>query len=233
MVDGTSYLTSLEQQFPPGTIIYAIAEFPSYDRTGLQIQVNLNRTNSLSSSQLTYILTHEMGHCLGLRHSNWQGSETEGSYGAILIPGTPQTDSYSIMNSGGSGGVPSWTDFSAYDKIAVQNLYPYGTYDNWILSPADKFPNNYINLSEYEQNVNITWNNNLVTTNTVTIQVWQHGQLKAVIGSNIPNNGSYSYPIAQHLTDHDHYEREVQLRIISDSNPAISDYSRMFYMYID
>src|SRR5207248_9168131 len=62
------------------------------------------------------------GHAIGLRHTNWQGLETAAPFGANQIPGTPQTDANSVMNSG--TGLREWAGFSTYDKLAGFWLYP-------------------------------------------------------------------------------------------------------------
>ncbi len=69
-------------------------------------------------------MVHELGHCIGFRHTNWaQILETAGTIGAVHIPGTPVgTDSKSVMN--GNAGNTSWDGFSSYDIIAAQTIYP-------------------------------------------------------------------------------------------------------------
>lgn len=72
------------------------------------------------------VLTHEVGHCIGFRHTDYMarvcggGNEGTAGIGAILIPGTPSTiDNASFMISCTGGNVP----FSNYDKIALNALY--------------------------------------------------------------------------------------------------------------
>ncbi|MES2517806.1 MAG: M57 family metalloprotease [Bacteroidota bacterium] len=72
------------------------------------------------------VLTHEVGHCIGFRHTDYMarvcggGNEGSAGIGAILIPGTPSTiDNASFMISCAGSNVP----FSSYDKIALNALY--------------------------------------------------------------------------------------------------------------
>jgi hypothetical protein len=108
---------------PDGTV--AMAEWPTYGHPGLSILVNLDFHSdlSLSSNQKIYNLVHELGHCFGLRHSNWQSrGESESPNGAQLISNTSSSDPNSVMNGGTA--LNSWVGFSSGDIIALQKLYP-------------------------------------------------------------------------------------------------------------
>ena len=82
-----------------------------------------------SSPSLGYVatvLTHEVGHCIGFRHTDYfarvcgGGNEGSAGIGAILIPGTPSSiDNASFMISCTGGNVP----FSNFDKIALNAIY--------------------------------------------------------------------------------------------------------------
>ncbi|CAN5346810.1 hypothetical protein BH09BAC6_BH09BAC6_33870 [soil metagenome] len=99
-----------------------------------QIQMNTNAqaygTNP-DVNYLTSVLQHEMGHCIGFRHTDYMnrafscgGSKSnEGSagIGAIRIPGTPSAaDAGSWMLACSTG---SDRTFNANDKIALNYLY--------------------------------------------------------------------------------------------------------------
>ncbi len=82
-----------------------------------------------SSPSLGYVatvLTHEVGHCIGFRHTDYfarvcgGGNEGSAGIGAILIPGTPSSiDATSFMISCTGGNIP----FSNFDKIALDAIY--------------------------------------------------------------------------------------------------------------
>jgi hypothetical protein len=75
---------------------------------------------------------HEVGHCLGFRHTNWSTrGESQNPNGAFLINGTPSSDPNSFMNGGTAGA--SWAGFSTGDVNAFKNLYPLSPYASGIV----------------------------------------------------------------------------------------------------
>jgi hypothetical protein len=71
--------------------------------------------NNMADGQKLFAMVHEMGHNIGLLHTN----QTDGA----VIPGTPVTDANSVMNS----FVLPWNGFTEFDRVAVRTLYPGGT----------------------------------------------------------------------------------------------------------
>nr|WP_294898362.1 hypothetical protein [uncultured Pedobacter sp.] len=111
---------------------------------------------------------------------------------------------------------------------------------NWITDL-----DNSIRYNDY--GCTIKWNSQLVTTNTVTFEVYQFGVLKGTIVSGTPNDGEqymdwttlattggnpYGGPIETGVGD-PHWWYDVQLKIISDSNPNISSITPKFKMQYD
>ncbi|GAB3424225.1 hypothetical protein GCM10027516_24380 [Niabella aquatica] len=114
-----------------GTIAKAL--FPHSGIVGGLVIVNFNYS-SYSTSQKEYILTHEIGHLVGLRHTNWYGKEPQNdivdgvSVGAYTIGASPSgsdPDPNSVFNKYYNN--QSWSStsgFSSWDIYAIQYLYP-------------------------------------------------------------------------------------------------------------
>lgn len=89
--------------------------------------------NGYSAGFITTVVAHEMGHCIGFRHTDWMnrsyscgsgGSEGQdvSGVGAVQIPGTPSgpdAGSWMLACLGASTNRP----FNANDKIALNYLY--------------------------------------------------------------------------------------------------------------
>lgn len=94
------------------TNMIAQAYYPDYyGNAGKEVDIN-TYYNTLSASYKTFAITHEMGHIIGFTH-------TDGTYGN-LVPGTPETDPNSVMNS----FVLPWNGFTPYDVLAATTVYP-------------------------------------------------------------------------------------------------------------
>ena len=104
--------------------VIAAAWFPSGGQPHDTILINLDFFGNwtVGSGQKRYNMVHELGHCIGFRHSNWQAQgEGEFPVGADLIPGTPATDANSVMNGGTA--LFTWNGFSNFDEVAAVFLY--------------------------------------------------------------------------------------------------------------
>lgn len=104
-----------------------LAGFPSGGRPYKWARIGPDVANR-GVTYATHVITHEMGHCIGLRHTDWfarscDGSnEGQGNDGAIHIPGTPTgIDRASIMISCATGNENG--TFSSADVIALEYMY--------------------------------------------------------------------------------------------------------------
>ncbi len=99
-----------------------------------QIKMNTNPQAYGTNPNVDYVtsvLQHEMGHCIGFRHTDYydrsyscgghKSNERAGSVGAVLIPGTPsQANAESFMLACSNGGNRT---FNANDLVAMDYLY--------------------------------------------------------------------------------------------------------------
>lgn len=105
------------------------AGFPQSGEPFKRIKINGGANRNGDDQLLEGLFTHELGHCFGLRHTDWntrqscgERGEFAGSDGAIYIPGTPgaSNDPSSIMNA----CFPyNEGEFGQYDKVALEYLY--------------------------------------------------------------------------------------------------------------
>ncbi len=111
----------------PGTL--ASAGFPTNGRPFNEVKL-YPLLDTRSGNYLEATIVHELGHCVGFRHTDWFSREScsnvpdpEPRLGAILVPGTPRGyDPGSIMRA----CVNPRTDgeFNNNDIIALRAMYP-------------------------------------------------------------------------------------------------------------
>jgi hypothetical protein len=118
---------------PSGSGYLASAGFPSSGRPFGQVRVNSSYLGSNpGNSYLATILAHEVGHCIGFRHTDYANrayscggssvNEGASSVGAIRIPGTPSgadPSSWMLACIGSGANRP----FNSNDKTALNYLY--------------------------------------------------------------------------------------------------------------
>ncbi|WP_162426830.1 M57 family metalloprotease [Pontibacter pudoricolor] len=118
---------------PSGSSYLASAGFPSGGNPYNRVQVNSDYLGSNpGTNYLATILAHEIGHCIGFRHTDYMNrayscggsyyNEGASTVGAIHIPGTPTgADPNSWMLACIGSGVNRY--FNANDKTALNYLY--------------------------------------------------------------------------------------------------------------
>ena len=97
-----------------------------------QIQMTVGYYNGAPVNGIATVIAHEMGHCIGFRHTDYMdrsyscggAADNEGAsdVGAIHIPGTPTTpsaNSWMLACGSATGNRP----FTAEDKTALSTLY--------------------------------------------------------------------------------------------------------------
>lgn len=106
--------------------------YPSGGNPASQINLNIYYFATLTQAVAASIIQHEMGHCIGLRHTDYMDryfscgqihyDEGQAGVGAIQIPGTPSTaEAQSYMLSCGS--LSESRSFVPNDVIALAYLY--------------------------------------------------------------------------------------------------------------
>lgn len=118
-------ITSDNGSLPSGVL--ATSTLPnSSGAPGPTIRINLdyNDNKEISESQKRHQLVHELGHTLGIRHTDWD-TLGEARDGAMHIPETPEgINDLSVMTSFQRTGLRDWDRWREYDPITAQYLFP-------------------------------------------------------------------------------------------------------------
>ncbi|MFN7014784.1 MAG: M57 family metalloprotease [Bacteroidia bacterium] len=120
---------------PSNASYLASAGFPTSSgnpHNSILVNSTYLETNAWNDDSVTSILAHEIGHCIGFRHTDYMrrsyscgaggGKEQAGSIGAVHIPGTPtgpDPNSWMLACIGKNVNRP----FNANDIVALNYLY--------------------------------------------------------------------------------------------------------------
>lgn len=108
------------------------AYYPMNGQPGITVRINLNQIAGNPFLQRQRTIAHELGHCIGFRHTNWQEDPTDPMSGtsvggarfdAMHILGTPTGNDVNSLMNGGQCGFGA-TALSNFDILAAQFLYP-------------------------------------------------------------------------------------------------------------
>lgn len=120
-------------QAPKSARYLASAGFPSNGNPHNQVLVNARSIGTANpSTYIATILAHEVGHCIGFRHTDYMdrsyscggttANEGASTVGAVLIPGTPSAadpNSWMLACIGAGANRP----FNANDRTALGYVY--------------------------------------------------------------------------------------------------------------
>jgi Dual-action HEIGH metallo-peptidase len=166
----------------------AEADAPLVDgRPGPGIRINSNGDSYSSTDNilLRNVVTHELGHTIGLMHTNvdYNNSPPPGSGVVLFIPGTqqPGQDPSSIMNS----VVDASKYFTDGDLIAIRTLYPF-TFSSWVDRPRGSY--------EEVGSVVVTWDKSVISsTARLTINLHDANDVFiTMLITNVANTGTYT-----------------------------------------
>lgn len=114
---------------------WAVASFPYDGKPGNSLLINFDHDESgFTYEQKKYVMMHELGHCIGFRHTDWSMTENfdpygNNIYGAYWITNTPYGDATDPDPSSlfrrylDIGSINQY--FTYWDKYAISSLYPF------------------------------------------------------------------------------------------------------------
>lgn len=134
---GLSFTLTFSASTSADIVVYRVsgsaggqAGFPSGGNPYKWVQI-FSGTDAYSTDVNEHVITHEIGHCLGLRHTDYfnrslscgtGGNEGSADVGAIHVPGTPTGyDANSVMLACFSSSENG--EFGSYDIVALEYLY--------------------------------------------------------------------------------------------------------------
>lgn len=142
---------------------YGVARFPLNGSAGSLVRINAQSmiNDGLTSNEMGTVIAHEIGHCIGFRHTDWSGigesasgtDDVGTSADAIDVPNAGGTDVASIMNSGANNTLSGV--LSNKDIIALLNLYPLG-------NPSISGPGIIRSNRSYTYNLSYIWPSSII-----------------------------------------------------------------------
>jgi hypothetical protein len=196
--DPSQNIINVQFSYLPSTT-YGRGEYPISCRSGNYLLI-ASQTLGLTDSQLQFVMAHELGHCLGFRHTE-EGASQNGFH----IPGTPLSETASVMTSPAFGPTPgsiqTWNGFSAGDQVAAATLYPVTA------SASAYFNQGYIYLD---------WTISNFCQTTIRLEVYKDGSF--VSSGNFPNNGRITFIAPSQ--DNQNNAGTYSYRIINNENPS-------------
>jgi hypothetical protein len=150
-----------------------------------------NDPNEFNAAQLHFLITHELGHSLGFRHTNL-GTNGGTDGGGFHVWLTPETENGSVMNSQATWGyTPQGPSFTQGDQTAAAQLYPVTPYV-------------YANWNSGLNNLTLEWPMSRFCSTTVTVEIYKDGiydyslpvsNTGRFVDTRIPGPGSYELTV--------------------------------------
>lgn len=181
------------------------AGFPSGGNPYKWVQIQ-SGTTGFGTDVTEHVITHEIGHCVGLRHTDYfnrsiscgsGGNEGSAGVGAIHIPGTPTTnvDLNSIMLACFNAGVSG--EFSNTDVTALTTIYPGSSTP----PPPPPGGGTFINVNPTSVSFASGTGNRSITVSSDA--VWTVSDNRSWITTSSTggsNNGSFTISVSQNFT---------------------------------